>query len=71
MVVTLRPAHSATGVVQGWNARPSRWLVQARQTPTPHPYLGPVTPSRSRRTHSRGMPDGALTVVREPLSVNV
>ena len=55
-----RPAHSAIGVVHGWNASPSRWLVQARHTPTPHPYFGPVTPSRSRRTQSSGMSAGAV-----------
>ena len=37
--------------------------MQARHTPTPHPYFGPVTPRRSRRTHSRGMSAGAVTVV--------
>jgi len=28
--------------------------VRARHTPTPHPYFGPVTPSKSCRTHSKG-----------------
>jgi hypothetical protein len=70
-VVTDRPAHSATGVVQGWNASPSRWLVQARHTPTPQPYFGPVTPSRSRSTQRSGMAAGAFTDLVAPLSLNV
>src|SRR4051794_39812892 len=71
IVVTARPAQSATGVMHGLNAPPSRWLVHALHTPTPQPYFGPVTPSRSRRTHSNGSSAAAVTVVLAPFSVNV
>ena len=40
--------------MHGLNAAPSRWLVHALHTPTPQPYFGPVTPSRSRSTQSSG-----------------
>jgi hypothetical protein len=71
MVVTCRPAQSLTATVQGWNSSPSRWLVQARQTPTPQPYLGPVTPSLSRSTQSSGMSSGASTLTGRPLRTKV
>ena len=71
MVVTVLPSHSETGVMHGWNASPSRWLVHARHTPTPQPNLGPVTPSLSRSTHSIAMSAGASTVVDSPLTVEL
>src|SRR5687768_11412326 len=71
MVVTLRPAQSATGVTHGLKASPSTWLVHALQTPTPQPYLGPVMPSLSRRTHNMGRSAGASMVTGLPLTVNV
>ena len=45
-------------------AWPLTWLVHAPHTPTPQPYFGPVTPSRSRRTQSSGMSAGTSGVVR-------
>jgi diguanylate cyclase (GGDEF)-like protein len=47
---------SETGTEQGLKALPLMWQVQALQTSSPQPYLGPWTPSRSRSTHSRRIP---------------
>jgi hypothetical protein len=71
MVVTSRPSHAPTGTTQGCISSPSRWLVQARQTPTPQPYLGPVMPSLSRSTQSSGMSAGASTLTGAPLTRKV
>jgi hypothetical protein len=57
--------------VQIWAACPLMWLVQARHTPTPQPYFGPVIPSLSRSTHSNGMSAGASVVTAFPLSLKV
>src|ERR1700752_3302279 len=35
----------------------------------PQPYLVPVSPSSSRRAHSRGVSSGRLTLYRRPLTV--
>ena len=66
------PAQSATGVMQGWKASPSRWLVQARQTPTPQPYLGPVTPEHvAQHPQQRQRRRAASTVTVLPLRSKV
>ena len=55
----------------------SRWLsmitVHAPHTSMPHPYLVPVNPSKSRRTHSSGIPkSGTLMLLYVcPLTFNV
>src|ERR1019366_1301979 len=59
-----------TGTAQGLNALPLMWLVQALQTSRPHPYLGPWTPRRSRRTHSSRTLPSQSTVTRLPLRMN-
>src|SRR3954467_2923340 len=59
-----------TGTEHGLNALPLMWLVHAWQTPMPQPYFGPVTPRRSRRTHSSRTSLGASTLTRLPLRMN-
>src|SRR5262249_55181415 len=60
-----------TDTEQGLKALPLMWLVAALQTPSPQPYFGPVTPSRSRNTHSRRTSSSQSTETCLPLSVNV
>src|SRR5215470_1382720 len=60
-----------TDTEQGLKALPLMWLVHALQTPSPHPYFGPVTPSRSRSTHSKRTSSSQSTETCLPLSVNV
>src|SRR5699024_8314612 len=55
----------------GLNALPLIWQVQALHTLMPHPYFGPVTPRRSRSTHSNRTSFSASTVTCSPLSLNV
>src|SRR5579884_224957 len=62
---------SATGTEHGLNARPLMWQVQALHTPRPQPYLGPLTPRRSRRTHSRRTPSSQSTETDWPLRMKV
>ena len=62
---------SETGTEQGLNALPLMWLVQALQTLMPQPYLGPVTPRRSRITQSRRTSSSMSTVTYSPLSLKV
>src|SRR5215467_11513025 len=54
MVTALVPATAAAVVTHERTGWPSTWTVQAPQTATPHPYLVPVSPSCSRRTHKSG-----------------
>src|SRR5581483_10990918 len=56
---------------QGLKALPLMWLVQALQTPRPHPYFGPLTPSRSRSTHRSRTSFSQSTLTRLPLRMNV
>lgn len=55
MGVTRWPRTSATRSARTVTALPKMWPVQALHTLMPQPYLRPVTPSPSRRTHSRAM----------------
>src|SRR5882762_9631604 len=56
---------------QGWNALPFRWHVHALQTSRPHPYFGPVMPSRSRSTHRTRSSSPQLTVTDLPLRMKL
>jgi hypothetical protein len=67
MVVIAPSATRETRVMHERTGEPSTWTVHAPQRFRPHPYLVPVSPSRSRRTHSRGMSSGASTSRRSPL----
>src|SRR3954453_24034213 len=60
-----------TGTEHGLNALPLMWLVHAWQTPRPQPYLGPVTPRTSRRTHSRRTSSSTSALTRLPLRMKV
>src|SRR3954454_20416220 len=72
MVVTSSSGfRSPTGTEHGLNALPLMCDVQALHTSMPHPYFGPVMPSRSRRTHNSRTSSGASTVTRRPLTRNV
>src|SRR5215472_404645 len=70
MVTTLLPATAAAVVTQeriGW---PSTWTVQAPHTATPQPYLVPVNPSCSRRTHKSGTSGPTSTCCVLPLTTS-
>src|ERR1700716_797320 len=60
-----------TGTAHGLNALPLMCDVQALHTSRPQPYFGPVTPNRSRSTHSRRTLSSASTVTCVPLSTKV
>src|SRR5256885_7234681 len=62
MVVMAWPTAALTGVTHDRRGMPSRFTVQAPHSAAPQPNLVPVMPSRSRKTHSRGMSGGASTV---------
>src|SRR3954453_15934322 len=53
------------------NALPLTWHVQAWHTPSPQPYLGPWTPSRSRRTQRTRTSSAHSTDTRLPLSLKL
>src|SRR5207302_3592534 len=55
MVVTCLAPIALTGVTHERTGSPSRCTVHAPQSATPQPYLVPVRPSVSRRTHSSGV----------------
>src|SRR5579864_3687377 len=55
MVSTSLPAAAFMGVRQLRVALPSMWTVQAPHKPMPHPNLVPVSSTKSRRYHSRGI----------------
>src|SRR3954452_11745666 len=59
------------GTEHGLNFLPLMWLVQAWQTPMPPPYFGPLTPSRSRMTHSRRTSSSTSTRTRLPLRMKL
>src|SRR5690349_11545529 len=62
---------SATRTEHGLKALPLIWLVQALHTSRPQPYFGPVTPSRSRSTHSRRTSSSVSTETCSPLRMKV
>jgi hypothetical protein len=64
MVRMLRPATSLERVTQARTGRPSTWTVQAPRSAIPQPSFVPVSPRRSRITHSNGV-SGAASTVRD------
>ena len=48
MVVTLRPAARKAGIRQLCTGSPSRWTVQAPQSPASQPFLTPNQPASRR-----------------------
>src|SRR5438093_8962229 len=61
MVVVGVPTARPAGNEQERTARPFISTVQAPHWPMPHPYLVPVSPIESRRTHSSGVSGSAST----------
>jgi hypothetical protein len=62
MVVIFLSPTAATGKTHERTAAPSRCTVQAPHWAMPQPNFVPVRPTRSRKTHSKGMSGGASTV---------
>src|SRR6266513_3375238 len=71
MVVILLPAAAPSGVEQDRAACPFTCTVQAPHSAIPQPYLVPVMPRWSRRTHSRGVSRSASTDMGLPLTFRV
>src|ERR1700722_9225393 len=71
IVVTGRVLTLLTAVWQERTASLPTMTVQAPQSPTPQPYLGPLMFNTSRSTHRRGMSGGTSTVAATLLIVNL
>src|SRR5258708_4753246 len=71
MVVILLPAAELKGVEHDLAACPFTWTVQAPHSAMPQPYLVPVMPRWSRRTHRRGVSRSASTDMGLPLTFRV
>src|SRR5437016_4822345 len=71
MVVMACPTAAPTGITHDRLGMPSRCTVQAPQSATPQPNLVPFMPSRSRKTHSKGMSGDASTLCDLPLIFRV
>ena len=71
VVISSSGSRSPTFTEQGLKALPLMWDVHALHTLIPQPYFGPVTPSRSRRTHRTRSLLATLTVTRSPLRTKV
>src|SRR5713101_8009791 len=71
MVVILLPAAALTGVEQDRAGWPFTCTVQAPHNAMPQPYLVPVMPRWSRRTHRRGVSGSASTDTPLPLTFRV
>src|SRR5205823_14165921 len=61
IVVVFFPTARLTGTEQDRTARPPTSTVQAPHWPIPQPYLVPVSPIVSRRTHSSGVSGSTST----------
>ena len=61
IVVIFALEAAETGVMQERVGLPSKWTVQAPQSPAPHPNLVPDNASVSRRTHSSGVSGDTVT----------
>src|SRR6266487_516105 len=68
MVVILLPAAAPSGVEQDRAGCPFTCTVQAPHSAMPQPYLVPVMPRWSRRTHRRGVSRSASTDMGLPLT---
>src|SRR2546427_13253552 len=71
MVVILLPAAAARDVEQDRAGWPFTCTVQAPHSAMPQPYLVPVMPRWSRRTHRRGVSASAATDMGLPLTFRV
>src|SRR5256885_13372424 len=71
MVVILLPAAAARDVEQDRAGCPFTCPVQAPHSAMPQPYLVPVMPRWSRRTHRRGVSRSASTDMGLPLTFRV
>src|SRR6266849_2279535 len=71
MVVILLPAAALNGVEQDRAGCPFTCTVQAPHSAMPQPYLVPVMPRWSRRTHRRGVSGSASTDMGLPLTFSV
>jgi len=67
MVVILAAPRAPIGVWHERIATPSACTVQAPHWAMPQPYLVPVMPSSSRRTHNKGVSAADETVTALPL----
>jgi len=61
MVVIFFAPTDATGVWHDRRASPSKCTVHAPHNPMPQPYLVPVSPRLSRKTHKSGVSGSTLT----------
>src|SRR5436190_19234814 len=68
MVVTFLPCTRESGATQERAASPSMCTVQAPHSAMPQPYLVPVSPRWSRRTHSSGVEGSASTCTDLPFT---
>src|SRR5438093_6605125 len=71
MVVILLPAAAPSGVEHDRAGCPFTCTVQAPHSAIPQPYLVPVMPRWSRRTHRRGVSRSASTDMGLPLTFRV
>src|SRR6267378_1567432 len=71
MVVIEWPMAALTGITHARLGLPSRCTVQAPHKATPQPNFVPFMPSRSRKTHKRGMSGSAPTLCDLPLIFSV
>src|SRR5687768_4595462 len=71
MVVTSALPSADTGNVHERSGLPSRSTVQAPHCATPQPYLVPVKPIASRRTHSSGVSPSTSTRCVPPFTLMV
>src|SRR5579859_7798758 len=70
MVVTL-PVTADAGITQERTGLPSMSTVHAPHMAMPQPYLVPVMPSSSRRTHNSGISSSTFTLTCFPLTFRV
>src|SRR5690606_34624588 len=71
MVVISLPTTLAALMLQDFVATPSMWTVHAPHCAMPQPYLVPVSPMLSRRTHSNGVSGSMSTVCAVPFTFRV
>src|SRR5207247_2572961 len=70
MVVIFLPAASPTIMEQERAASPSICTVQAPHSARPQPYLVPVSPTKSRIAHNRGIFGSTLSSIVRPLMLS-
>ena len=70
IVVTDFPATAETGVIHALIGWPSRWTVQAPQSPEPHPNFVPVSFGCSRSAHNNAVSGWESSLVLDPFNSN-